>query len=83
MGFTDGSETTTSRKARLNTRSAHKKNVTQKNPTLLKKLKELAAEALDDEEIVSNLISQDDSDNSNESSDHIIKKSTVIPWLIY
>ena len=44
-GFTEGSETTTSREARSNSRSVRKKNMTQKNPTLLQKLKELAAEA--------------------------------------
>ena len=81
-GFTDGSSNTTSREAGLNSRSARKKNMIQNNPTLLQKLKELAAEAEDDEEIVSNLIPQDDSDNSNESRDHIITNSTVIPVLI-
>ena len=70
---------TTSRKDRFNSRSARKKNMIQNNPTLLQKLKELSAEAEDDEEIVSNLIPQDDSDNSNKSRDHIITNSTVIP----
>ena len=56
--------------------------MTRKNPTLLQKLKELAAEAEDDEEIVSDLIPQADSDNNDESRDHIITKSTVIPVLI-
>ena len=42
----------------------------------------MAAEAEDDEEIVSDLITQSDSDNSNESRDHIITNSTVIPVLI-
>ena len=37
-GFTEGSETTTSRESRSNSRSAHKKNMTQKNLTLLQKL---------------------------------------------
>ena len=55
-----------------------KKNTTKK-PTLLKKLKELEAEADDDEEIVSDLIPQSNSDHNNESRDHIIKKSTVLP----
>ena len=81
-GFTEGSETTTSREARSNLRSARKKNVTLKNPTLLQKLKELAAKANDDEEILPNLINQENSDNSNDSRDYIIKKSTVIPVLI-
>ena len=54
----------------------------QKNPTLLQKLKELAAEAEDDEEIVSDLIAQADSDNSDKSRDHIITNSTVVPVLI-
>ena len=57
--------------------------MTQKNPTLLPKLKELAAEAEDDEEIVSNLITQYDPDNSNESRYQIITNSTAIPVLIY
>ena len=48
---------------------------------MIQKLKELAAEAEDDEEIVSDLITQDDSDNSNESRDQIITNSTVIPVL--
>ena len=46
---------------------------------MLKKLKELEAEADDDEEIVSDLIPQSNSDHNNESRDHIIKKSTVLP----
>ena len=50
---------------------------------MLKKLKELAAEAEDDEEIVSDLIPQDDSDNIDKSRDHIITNSTAIPVLIY
>ena len=50
----------------------------QKNPTLLQKLKELAAEAEYDEEIVPDLNPQADSDNINESRDHIISNSTVI-----
>ena len=49
---------------------------------MLHKLKELAAEAKDDEEIVSDLIPQSDSDNSDESMDHIITNSTVIKVLI-
>ena len=49
---------------------------------LLQKLKELADEAEDDEEMVSDLIPQDNSDNSNNSRDHIIINSTVIPVLI-
>ena len=40
----------------------HKKNVTQTNQTLLRKLKELAAESEDVDEIVSDLIPQYDSD---------------------
>ena len=81
-GFTEGSAIKTSGEARSNSRSALKKNVTQKNPTLLQKLKELAAEAEDDKEIVSDLIPQDDSDNSKKSRDHVITNSTVIPVLI-
>ena len=53
-----------------------------KKLTLLHKLKELAAEAEDDEEIVSNLIPQDESDNSEESRDSIMTNSTIIPVLI-
>ena len=49
---------------------------------MLQKLKELEAEAEDDEEIVSGLIAQADSDNINDSRDHIIKKSILIPVLI-
>ena len=56
--------------------------MTQKNSTLLQKLKELAPEVGDNEEIVSNLIHQSNSDNNYESRDHIITKSTVIPVLI-
>ena len=57
--------------------------MSQKNPTLLQKLTELAAEEQDDEEILSDLIPQADSDNNDESRDHIITDSTVIPVLIY
>ena len=49
---------------------------------MLQKLKELAAEAEDDEEIVFDLIPQDDLDNNNKSRDQIITNSTVIPVLI-
>ena len=49
---------------------------------MLHKLKELAAEAEDGEEIVSGLISQDNSDNRNKSRDHKITNSTVAPVLI-
>ena len=38
-GFAEGSETTTSRGAKLNSRSACKKKFTQKTPTLIHKLK--------------------------------------------
>ena len=55
----------------------------QKNLTLLHKLKELAAEAYHDEKILSDLTPQDDSDKSEESRDHIITNSTVIPVLFY
>ena len=65
-----------------NSRSAPKKKFTQKNPTLLQKLKELAAEAEDDEAIVSDLIPQSESDNIDESRDNITTKSTVTPVLI-
>ena len=58
-GFTEGSATTTSREAGSNSISACKKKLTQTNPTLLHKLKELAAEAEDDEEIVSDLITEE------------------------
>ena len=61
-GFPKGSATTTSREASSDSRSARKKNMTQKNPTLLQKLKELEAEAEYDKEIVSNLIPQSDSE---------------------
>ena len=74
---------TTYREARSNSRSARKKNVTQKSSTLPKKLKELAAEAEDNEEIVSALIPQDDSENSDELRDYIIANSTIIPVLIW
>ena len=56
--------------------------MTQKHSTLLQKLKELAAESEDDEEIVSDLIPQAKSDNNYDSKDHIITNSTVIPVLI-
>ena len=81
-GFTEGSSTTTSREARSNSRSARKKNMTRKNPTLLQKLKDLAAEAEDDEEIVFDLIPQADPDNNDESRDYITTNSTVIKFLI-
>ena len=42
----------------------------------------MAAEPDDDEEILSKLIPQSDSDNIDESRDHIIKKPTVNPVLI-
>ena len=42
----------------------------------------MTAEAEDDEEIVSDLIPQADSDNNDESKDHIITNSTVILVLI-
>ena len=50
---------------------------------MLQKLKELAAEAEDDEEIVSELIPQEDSDNIDKSRDEINTNFTVIPVLIY
>ena len=50
---------------------------------MLQKLKELAAEGEDDEDILSDLIPQSDSGNINESRDQIITNSTVIPVLIY
>ena len=56
--------------------------MTKTNPTLLQKLMEFAAEAEDDEKIVSDLIPHADSDNNDESRDHIIKSSTAIPVLI-
>ena len=56
--------------------------MTQKNPTLLQQLKELAADADDDEEIVSELIPQDESDKIYKSKNCIITNSTVIPVLI-
>ena len=64
-------------------RSACKKQLTQKNPTLLHKLKELAAEVEDDEEIVSELKLQEDSDNSDDSRYHITNSYTIIKVLIY
>ena len=79
----DGLAITTYREARSNSRSARKKNKTHKNSTLLQKLKELAAEADNYEEIVSDLIPQANSDNNNKSRDHIITNSTVILVLIY
>ena len=66
----------------MNSRSARKKQMTQKHPTLLQKLKELAAEAEYDEEILSKLIPQSDSDNNDESRDNKITNSAVIPVLI-
>ena len=49
---------------------------------MLQKLKELEAEAEDNEDIVSDVIPQEDSENSNKPRDHITKNSTVIPVLI-
>ena len=60
----------------MNSKSASKKNTTQKNPNLLQKLKELAADSEYDEEILSNLIPQTDSDNREKPRNHIIKNST-------
>ena len=61
---------------------AHVGKTGHKKSDLIQKLKELEAEAEDDEEIVSNFILQADSDNSNKSRDHIITNSTVVPVLI-
>ena len=80
--FTEGSATTTYREARSNSRSELKKNMIHIKLTLLQKLKELADDSKDDEEIVSDLIIQADSDNRNKSSDHIITKSAIIPVVI-
>ena len=71
--FTEGSETTTSREARLNSRSTRKKNTPHKNLTLFQKLKKLAAEAKDDEEVVYNPNPQNEYKNNDESRDNIIK----------
>ena len=49
---------------------------------MLQKLKGLAAEAEDNEEIVSDLINHSDSDSRDKSRDHITTKSTVSPVLI-
>ena len=68
--------------ARSNSRGACKKKLTQKNPTLLQKLKELAAEVDYDEDIVPGLTSQEESYNIDESRDHITTNSTVITVLI-
>ena len=57
-GVTKDLTTTTSRGFRSNSRSACKKKLTQKNTTLLQKLKGLAADAKDDEEIVLDLTPQ-------------------------
>ena len=54
-----------------------------KNPTLLQKLKELAAEAEDDEKKVSDLTPPAESDNIKKSRDHITTNSTSISVLIY
>ena len=53
-----------------------------KKTTLLQKLKELVAEAEDDEKILSELIPKEHSDNSDKSREHTITKSTVVPVLI-
>ena len=45
-------------------------------------MKKLAAEAEDEEEIVSNLVPQEDSDKNDKSRDHIITNSTVLSVLI-
>ena len=60
-GFTEGSATATSREARSNLRRERKKKMRQKNPTWLHKLKELAADEENNEEIVPEIIYQDDS----------------------
>ena len=49
---------------------------------MLQKLKELAADAEDGEEVLSNLITQDESDNSDDSRGHIITNSAVVLVLI-
>ena len=82
-GFTKGSGTKTSWESRFNLRSTCKKKLAQKNPTLLQKLKKLAAETEDEEEIVYDLTPQSNSDNSDKSRDNITKNSTFIPFLIY
>ena len=56
--------------------------MTHKNLTLFQKLKKLAAELEGNEELLSNLVPQDDSYNSNEPRDHIITNAAVIPVLI-
>ena len=63
-------------------REAHVRKLIQKNPTLLQKLKELAAEVEYDEDIVPGLTSQEESYNIDESRDHITTNSTVITVLI-
>ena len=50
---------------------------------MLQKLKELAVRAEDVKEIVFDLIPQSDSDNSDDSMDHINKNSTFITVSIY
>ena len=64
-GFTGGTSTTTYREDRSTARGASKHKSPTNNPTLIQKLKELAAEAEDDEDIISDLPPQEDSDNSN------------------
>ena len=49
---------------------------------MLQKLKELAAEEEADEKIVSDIIPQEDSYNSNKSRDHITTKTTILLMLI-
>ena len=56
--------------------------MTQKSPTLPQKLKQLAAEAEDDEDIVSDVIPQAESDIIGKSRDEIITNSAVILVLI-
>ena len=48
---------------------------------MLHNQKELAAEAEDDAEILSDFIPRDDSENSNKSKDCIITDSIVIPFI--
>ena len=50
---------------------------------MLQKIKELAAEAEDDEDRVSDLTTQEDSDSSNNSRGYITTNSTLISVLKY
>ena len=52
-------------------------------PTLLTKMKELAADAEENEDVLLNLEPQGDSDKNKETQDYITTHSDVLPLLVF